>query len=89
MFLEYDNTENNGNGLSVMAIMASPRKSGYTAKLLGSLLREFPKGTDIEIINIRLVRSNDAARHLLWLRIKHNTESLFLPRDRTFKLFHT
>ncbi len=52
MFLEYDNTENNGNGLSVMAIMASPRKSGYTAKLLGSLLREFPKGTNIEIINL-------------------------------------
>ena len=52
MFLEYDNTENNSNGLSVMAIMASPRKAGYTAKLLGSLLREFPKGTNIEIINL-------------------------------------
>ena len=45
MFLEYDNIENNANGLSVLAVMASPRKSGYTAKLLGSLLREFPKGT--------------------------------------------
>ena len=44
--------DNNTNGLSVMAIMASPRKAGYTAKLLGSLLREFPKGTNIEIINL-------------------------------------
>ena len=52
MFLEYDNIENNANGLSVLAIMASPRKSGFTAKLLGSLLREFPKGTDIEIVNL-------------------------------------
>lgn len=52
MFLEYDNTENNANGTYVLAIMASPRKSGYTAKLLGSLLREFPKGTNIEIVNL-------------------------------------
>ena len=52
MFLEYDNTENNANSTSVLAIMASPRKSGYTAKLLGSLLREFPKGTNIEIISL-------------------------------------
>ena len=52
MFLEYDNIENNANGLSVLAVMASPRKSGYTAKLLGSLLREFPKGTNIEIVNL-------------------------------------
>ncbi len=52
MFLEYDNTDNNATGTSVLAIMASPRKSGYTAKLLGSLLREFPKGTNIEIVNL-------------------------------------
>ncbi len=52
MILGHDNTENYSNGLSVMAIMASPRKTGYTAKLLGSLLREFPKGTNIEIVNL-------------------------------------
>ena len=46
------NKENYSNGLTVMAIMASPRKTGYTAKLLGSLLREFPKGTNFEIVNI-------------------------------------
>lgn len=52
MILGYDNTENFSNGLKVMALMGSPRKSGYTAKLLGTLLREFPKGTDIEIVNL-------------------------------------
>ncbi len=52
MILGYDNTENFSNGLKVMALMGSPRKSGYTAKLLGTLLREFPKGTNIEIINL-------------------------------------
>ncbi len=52
MILGHDNNENYSNGLSVMAIMASPRKTGYTAKLLGSLLREFPKGTNIEIVNL-------------------------------------
>lgn len=52
MILGHDNSENYSNGLSVMAIMASPRKTGYTAKLLGSLLREFPKGTNIEIVNL-------------------------------------
>lgn len=52
MILGYDNTENFSNGLKVMALMGSPRKSGYTAKLLGTLLREFPKGTQIEIVNL-------------------------------------
>ena len=52
MIIGHDKSENYANGLSVMAIMASPRKTGYTAKLLGSLLREFPKGTDIEIVNL-------------------------------------
>ena len=52
MILGHDKSENYSNGLSVMAIMASPRKTGYTAKLLGSLLREFPKGTNIEIVNL-------------------------------------
>jgi hypothetical protein len=49
MIFGQDNLENNENGLTVMAIMASPRKNGYTAKLLGSLLREFPKGTKLDI----------------------------------------
>lgn len=52
MILGHDNNTNYSNGLSVMAIMASPRKTGYTAKLLGSLLREFPKGTNFEIVNL-------------------------------------
>ncbi len=52
MIIGHGNNENYSNGLSVMAIMASPRKTGYTAKLLGSLLREFPKGTNIEIVNL-------------------------------------
>ena len=52
MILGYDNTGNFSNGLKVMALMGSPRKSGYTAKLLGTLLREFPKGTEIEIVNL-------------------------------------
>ncbi len=52
MILGQDNNENYSNGLKVMAIMASPRKTGYTAKLLGSLLREFPKGTNIDIVNL-------------------------------------
>lgn len=52
MILGHDNNANYSNGLSVLAIMASPRKTGYTAKLLGSLLREFPKGTNIEIVNL-------------------------------------
>ena len=44
--------ENFSNGKKVLALMASPRKTGYTAKLLGTLLREFPKGTDIEIVSL-------------------------------------
>ena len=44
--------ENFSNGKKVLALMASPRKTGYTAKLLGTLLREFPKGTAIEIVNL-------------------------------------
>lgn len=52
MIFGQDNLENNSNGLTVMAIMASPRKNGYTAKLLGSLLREFPKGTNFDIVNV-------------------------------------
>lgn len=52
MILGYDKTEETPNGKSVLAIIASPRKSGYTAKLLGALLREFPKGTNIEIVNL-------------------------------------
>lgn len=52
MILGYDNTENFSNGIKVLALMGSPRKNGYTAKLLGALLREFPKGTDIEIVSL-------------------------------------
>ena len=52
MILGSDNTENFTNGRSVLAIIASPRKTGYTAKLLGTLLREFPKGTKIDIVNV-------------------------------------
>lgn len=52
MILGYDNTENFSNGINVLALMGSPRKNGYTAKLLGNLLREFPKGTNIEIVNL-------------------------------------
>lgn len=52
MILGYGNNEDFSNGTKVLAIMASPRKTGYTAKLLGTLLREFPKGTNIEIINL-------------------------------------
>lgn len=52
MLFGYDNNEENANGRKVLALIASPRKTGYTAKLLGSLLREFPKGTNIEIINV-------------------------------------
>lgn len=52
MIFGQDNVENTNSGLTVMAIMASPRKNGYTAKLLGSLLREFPKGTNFDIVNL-------------------------------------
>ena len=58
MILGYGNTEEFSNGTKVLALMASPRKTGYTAKLLGTLLREFPKGTNIEIVakfNVRTV----------------------------------
>ncbi len=52
MILGYNNTEEFSNGIKVLALTASPRKTGYTAKLLGTMLREFPKGTDIEIVNL-------------------------------------
>ena len=52
MILGHDKNENYSNGLSVLVIMASPRKNGYTAKLAGSLLREFPKGTEFEVVNL-------------------------------------
>lgn len=52
MILGYDNNTENTNGRSVLALIASPHKTGYTSKLLGALLREFPKGTNIEIINL-------------------------------------
>ena len=52
MILGYNDNENFSNGIKVLALNASPRKTGYTAKLLGTLLREFPKGTGIEIINL-------------------------------------
>lgn len=52
MLLGYNNNNENLNGKSVLALIASPRKTGYTAKLLGSMLREFPKGTNIEIVNL-------------------------------------
>lgn len=52
MLLGYEGNENFSNGISVLALTASPRKTGYTAKLLGALLREFPKGTAIEIVNL-------------------------------------
>ncbi len=40
------------NGTKVLAVLGSPRKAGYTSKLLGALLREFPKGTEIETVSI-------------------------------------
>lgn len=52
MLLGYDNNNANNDGRKVLALIASPRKTGYTAKLLGSMLREFPKGTNIEIVNL-------------------------------------
>ncbi len=52
MILGQGNNESFSNGTKVLALIASPRKSGYTAKLLGTLLREFPKGTNIEIVNL-------------------------------------
>lgn len=52
MLLGYDNNTENNNGRTVLALIASPRKTGYTAKLLGAMLREFPKGTNIEIVNL-------------------------------------
>lgn len=52
MILGYDNNAGTENGRKVLALIASPRKTGYTAKLLGAMLREFPKGTNIEIINL-------------------------------------
>ncbi len=52
MILGYDSADGFSNGLRVLALMGSPRKTGYTAKLLGALLREFPKGTDIEIVSL-------------------------------------
>lgn len=52
MILGQGMNEEFSNGKKVLALMASPRKTGYTAKLLGALLRQFPKGTNIEIINL-------------------------------------
>lgn len=40
------------NGTKVLAVLGSPRKAGYTSKILGTLLREFPKGTEIETVSI-------------------------------------
>ncbi len=52
MILGHDKNENYSNGLSVLVVMASPRKTGFTAKLVGSLLQEFPKGTEFEVVNL-------------------------------------
>ena len=52
MILGQGMNEEFSNGKKVLALMASPRKTGYTAKLLGALLRQFPKGTNIEIVNL-------------------------------------
>lgn len=52
MEINYGNNEEFSNGTKVLAILGSPRKSGYTSRLLGTLLREFPKGTEIETVNI-------------------------------------
>lgn len=52
MILGYNETEDFQNGKKVLALVASPRKTGYTAKLLNALLHEFPKGTAIEIANL-------------------------------------
>lgn len=52
MEINYGNNEEFTNGTKVLAILGSPRKSGYTSRLLGTLLREFPKGTEIETVNI-------------------------------------
>lgn len=51
MEINYGNEEFT-NGIKVLAILGSPRKAGYTSKLLGTLLRQFPKGTEIETVNI-------------------------------------
>lgn len=51
MDINYGNEEFT-NGIKVLAILGSPRKAGYTSKLLGTLLRQFPKGTEIETISI-------------------------------------
>ena len=51
MVLGNNEKENFSNGKKVLAINASPRKTGYTSKLLGTLLQEFPKGTSIEVCN--------------------------------------
>lgn len=51
MEINYGNEEFT-NGIKVLAILGSPKKAGYTSKLLGTLLRQFPKGTEIETVNI-------------------------------------
>lgn len=51
MEINYGNEEFK-NGIKVLAILGSPKKSGYTSRMLGRLLREFPKGTEIETVNI-------------------------------------
>lgn len=51
MDINYGNEEFT-NGIKVLAVLGSPRKAGYTSKLLGTLLRQFPKGTEIETVNI-------------------------------------
>lgn len=51
MEINYGNEEIT-NGIKVLAILGSPKKAGYTSKLLGTLLRQFPKGTEIETVNI-------------------------------------
>lgn len=52
MILGNNENDNFQNGKKVLAILGSPRKTGYTSKLLGNLLHEFPKGTAIEIVNV-------------------------------------
>lgn len=51
MDINYGNEEFT-NGTKVLAVLGSPRKAGYTSKLLGTLLRQFPKGTEIETVSI-------------------------------------
>ncbi len=48
MDIEIEKKDEYTNGVNVVAVLGSPRKSGYGSKLLTQVLKEFPKGTNIE-----------------------------------------